>query len=574
MNFGRLNAALLQLAGGDMEEAALLRAAMDLAHVKGDFRLNVDSHIIPRFYNSFIKTDERGGTFRDAHRLTVDAAKQNTRGLAFRGPSDVFREEHAAFCYLMYQGYQQRFIDRHPGETPEQFLDRARKSTLNLTRLCIRILSQLYRKPPRREPRAEMPEQVKQALAGLWSPQFNLDLLAIDRYTRLTGTVGVRPFYDSEAPGGIRLWAFLSHQLRVIPDPKKPWKARAVIERHEPFANRGRIIIWTAKTFLLIKEDGKGVGLPHGLGRIPVTFFKDDQCFTSFFVEGRGRGLCDQNAVVNAKLTDINEIEQFQGFSVPVAVNPEEDEVTIGPRRALIFKPDTKDEPYGLEFKSPDAPLAELRAGIEADVRNLFRQEQIPEAALGAEIGRRAISGIAIRQAMMPIIEDNLERGIAFTPVEEDLADNCLRIRAKHDPTFAYDPVRDAPKFAVHFQPMDFPTDIRDQILQDEFDIAHGIETPATIMRRRDPVRFKTHAEAVAQWKQHLAELRSENFPSHGVTDDDQARGLIPPEREQDPADLVAELLEDVEGDLGTSVLLNGRGQGNGSLLDVLQGRV
>jgi len=572
----KTNQALLQLAGGDLEEAMLLRSAMALA-LQGQHldKMNIDSLVVPRFNRSVLSG--RGGTFRDAHAMSVVQTRQNVRALAFRGPGDQFREEHSAFCYLMYQGYQQRFIDRHPGETPEAFLDRARKSSINLTRMVVRVLSQLYRKPPKRELRKTTTKGVAQALRDVWSSQYNLDLLAIDRYTRLLGTVGVRPFHDPDAPGGIRLWAFLSHQLRVIPDPARPWKPKAVIERHEPFANKTRVVIWTDKTFLLIKEDGKAHGMPHSLGRIPITFFRDDRCFTSFFVEGRGRGLCDQNAVINAKLTDINEIEQFQGFSVPVAVNPEEDEITIGPRRIMVFKPDTKDEPFGLSFESPDAPLAELRAGIDNDIRNLLRQENIPDAALGAEIGRRALSGVAIRQAMMPIVEDNKERGIMFHPVEEDLADNVLRVKAKHDAGFDYAPKVEAPRFAVHYQPMEFATDIRDQIAQDEFDIAQGIETPAQKMHRRDPVKFKTEAEALAQWKKNLEELKGEGFPSHGVTDDDQARGLVPEARDQDPRELLAELAAEVEGDLGTDVLAgnrNGNGNGLGSLAAVLSGRV
>lgn len=572
----KMNQAILRLAQGDAKEAELLRQAMDLANLSRSGAMSVDTLVVPRFSQSVLSG--RGSTFRDAHAMTVAQAKMNVRALAFRGPGDQFREEHSAFCYLMYQGYQQRFVDRHPGETPEAFLDRARKSTINLTRLVIRVLSQLYRRPPKRETTGTTPEHVAKALGDIWSSQYNLDLLAIDRYTRLLGTIGVRPFHDPEAPGGIRLWAFLSHQLRVIPDPARPWKPRAVIERHEPFGTRSRIVIWTDKTFLLIKEDGKAHGMPHSLGRIPITFFRDDRCFTSFFVEGRGRGLCDQNAVINGKLTDINEVEQFQGFSVPVAVNPEEDNLTIGPRRVLVFKPDTKDEPFGLEFKAPDAPLGELRAGIEADIRNLLRQEQIPDAALGAEIGRRALSGVAIRQAMAPIIEDNKERGIAFHPVEEDLADNVLRVKAKHE-DFNYDPATDRATFAVHYTPMEFAVDIRDQIAQDEFDIAQGMKTPAELMHQRDPVRYKTHDDAVTQWKANLVELKGERFPSHGVTDDDQARGIVPPPREQDPAELMAELVAEVEGDLGAgrrSVLAgaNGNGNGNGSLLDVLGGRV
>lgn len=542
-----VNKRLLVLAQGDVEEARLLRQAIRLARGRTMGAMDVDSLLIPRFRRSLSRSGAtRGGAFREAHKLAVDQAKLNIRETAFSGIRDGPREEHAAFCYLMYQGYQQRFIDRHPGEEPEAFLDRARKSAINLTRMVIRVLSQLYRKPPTRTLGDTTSDGVKMALAEIWSDQFNLDLLDVDRYTRLLGTVAVRPFWDPESPGGIRLWAFMSHQLRVIPDTDKPWKPKAVIERHEPFAAATKVVIWTDKSFLLIRENGEAEGLPHGMGRIPLTFFRDYKSYTSFMVEGRGRGLCDQNALINGKLTDISEIEQFQGFAVPIAINPEEDDVTIGPRKVMVFKPGSKDEPFGLQFAQPNAPLRDLRAGIEGDIKNVLMQEQVPPAALGAAIDQRSLSGVAIRHAMQPITDDNAERGRVFTPIEHDLADAALCVKNRHDPGFTYLRESEKPTFAVDWAEPDFPLDTDDQIKEDEFNIAHGINTPAAIMRRKDPTRFKTHEGAVEQWHKNIAEIQTGqlgglSLPMDGQIDENgqPTAGMPPPIPEGgDPLDL------------------------------------
>lgn len=510
----QLERALLSLAGDDAAEAELLARALRVARATA-LTYDLDSLATQRFWGALSARSSADSSLstsqhRDAHRIVLDAARANVAQVAFGEPLDGVREQHAAFCYLMYRGLQWRFIDRHPGESAAEWEDRARKCVLNLTRLIVNGLSKLYARAPRREhDETRTPQHVREALDQVWSDQYDLALLNVDRMVRLQGTIGVRPFYDPESPGGIRLWALLSHQLRVLVDPTRPWRAEAVIERHQPFSARSRVCVWTDRTYVEVLPGGKAWGVAHGLGRIPVVFFRDSMSWTSFFVEGRGRGLCESNAVINSKLTDLAEIQQLQGFSVPTITNgPQGTGVILGPRRILRFKP-AQGEPSGLEFKSPGAPLAELRAGVEADILDVFRQENFPPAALGVDLSGSPVSGEAIRNAMQPLQDDLNERGRFFAPPELELADVCCRMLRRHRPGFEYDPATMRPVFTIGWQPLDVPADAGTRLQRDEFDLAHGVVTSAQILRRSDPVLYKTDEEAEEQVQKNVAWQRS-----------------------------------------------------------------
>ena len=535
-----LERALLYLVQGDQAEASLLSRALRLARATS-LTYDLDSLATQRFWGALSARSSadsvlNSGQHRDAHRIVLDAARANVAQVAFGEPLDGVREQHAAFCYLMYRGLQWRFIDRHPGESAEEWEDRARKCAVNLTRLIVNGLSKLYSRPPRREhDETKTPQHVRAALDQVWSDQYDLALLNVDRMVRLQGTIGVRPFYDPESPGGIRLWALLSHQLRVLVDPVRPWRAEAVIERHQPFSSRSRLCVWTDKTYVEVLPGGKAWGVAHGLGRIPVVFFRDVASWTSFFVEGRGRGLCESNAIVNAKLTDLAEIEQLQGFSVPVITNgPTGTGVILGPRRILRFKP-VQGEAAGLEFKSPGAPLAELRAGVEADILDVFRQENFPPAALGVDLSGQPVSGEAIRSALQPLQDDMSERGRFFAPPELELADVCCRMLRRHVPGFAYDPATMRPVFTVAWQKLDVPAEASARLQQDEFDLAHGVTTSAQLLRARDPVLWKTDEEAQAQVEKNVTWQRSLGAPVLPTGADGMPEVELPPLPELHP---------------------------------------
>jgi len=469
-----------------------------------NYRLSLDSSPISTVCRAFSDAAFQGAGLRRHHRITQEVVKLSLRQIAFGSPPDEVREEFSRFCHLMYLGYQQRFLNRHPGEEPEQFLDRARKMTFNWTRLIVDTKSTLYLESPVRELDKATPDYVRERLEDVWNDEYNRVLLEADRYARLVGTVSVRPFYDPDVKGKIRLWAFLSHQLRVIPDERRPWKPLAVIERHNPFDSAGMMTIWTDRAYLVVSGSKVVEASTHELGRIPHTFFKDRISFQSFFVEGEGRSVCETNGTINDKISDLNEIIQFQGFSTMEVINPAEDNPVIGPRRSVVFRPPTNTVPFGIRFAAPNAPISDLAADIDNNIKALLQVSRVPEAAVGLQLGRRSLSGVAIQAAWRPILDDNKQRMKVFAPAEVDLTDSVLRVLNEHDPEFTYDPVAGRAGFSIRYVEPQFPVDLRSRLEQEQFDVQQAITTPPKIMMERDPSRFSSIDQAEEEWKRNI----------------------------------------------------------------------
>ena len=573
--FDRTNQLLLQIAGGDRDEAVLLarairRAALAPAGIRtGAFGL--DAPALSTFTRTFFNdsgTGTRGGIFRDAQRIADRQLRLNASNLAFTGPPDVVREEHAAFCRLMYRAIQIRFLDRHPGETPEDFLNRPRKRQINITRVIINALSNLYAKRPVRTLVGATSGNVQRALVGdeeagikgLWSGLYDLQLLQVDRFTRLEGTIAVRPFFAPRWPGKVRLVVFHSDQLRVVMDESRPWQPLAVIERVKPFDARGHVMIWTDHSWLKRDSNGKITGGQHTIGRIPLVFFHDGLPSGSFFIEGRGRELCDANAAINGKLTDLEENYQYQSFAVPQVVNHHdldgEEDIVLGPRRVLEFNGVQAGQPHGLEFKAPPSRLGDLRGEINADIESQFRINGVPMSALGAAIEQRALSGEAIRESMRPILRDFEQRGILFGPLDEELADVSLRVRAEHDPDFSYDPQVEAPLYAIDYQEPTLPAQLRDVIMKDEFDIAHGAKIVPDLMLRDNPGKWPDREKATEAWVENI-EIQAK-VPTSAFVEDD----AVPPPPPEDV--LEDDPVEPVEPP-PVPPPTNGNGNGNGN---------
>jgi hypothetical protein len=129
------------------------------------------------------------------------------------------------FLWDMYRGDQLRYLPRLAAESHADFARRPHRHALNLTRVMVDILSQLYRRPVERtftgDGRAA--ERIRQAFAR--NP-LDLLLMACDRLARLHGVSALGVTHEQ---GELRLWPWPAHRLMVVPDPSLPARALAVV---------------------------------------------------------------------------------------------------------------------------------------------------------------------------------------------------------------------------------------------------------------------------------------------------------------------------------------------------------
>ena len=429
---------------------------------------------------------------------------------------DAAREEEAWFLKEMYAGRQEQFIDRYPEETVEEFARRW-KASLNLTRPIIDILSGLYKDAPRRIINSDFPH-IEQRLARVWRTNaLDATMQTVDRMTRLTGTVALRPSYDRES-GRVTFWLFTPDKIRVIENPDDPRHPGAVILRwtarnpEHPQRLTRIAHIWTRDEFARVVNGGevKSERRKHGMGVIPVVFFHDRVDFDDFFTHGRGRDTALVNCVINNKLTHKLETIIYQGLGIPVIKNPTPGrELVFSPKRAITIDVPPGTE-AGLEFVSPDAPIADLLADVEADIEHLLLANRIPESAI--RIKAAAHSGVAIIAENIPIIEDRKERMRLFAPAERELIDVTLRVLNEFEEDFHFDPEAHRYDFRIDYPEPRFPLNVQEQIARDEFMLGKGLITPWQIWMREDPDRFATEDDAKQKWQEQAKEY----MPSNG----------------------------------------------------------
>jgi|GEM_PF-2495369 len=421
---------------------------------------------------------------------------------------DRSRIELAAFQYEMYRGNQLAFLEPHPAESEAEFLARPHLRTMNLTRVVIDVLSGLYRKPVERS--LFDGSQSWRDLLSAAQREHRMDTLmaGADRMTRLQGIAAIQVLWHDDA---LKLRLVPAHRIAVIPDPIDPSKVQAVVmlssgklwdergySRAADFAD-----IWTADEYARVRDGKVSERHAHGYGAPPFVILRDRQAIDGFFVEGRGRSLCYDNAVLNARLSDLAQVVALQGFGVMEIVNPDPaQELKLGPGRALAFRVD-RDTPFGVNYKQPGAPIREMVEELSEFIRHILLAQRIPERALSVSVTSNA-SGLSIQASNSPVLEDRVERATLFRAAEQEIHEMCVRVASLHSGLHA----KDAPRLRVNYPEPDLAESLAERREHDEWMLARGLTTPWAIMLRDNPDAFESPEEARAVWELQSEELR------------------------------------------------------------------
>lgn len=416
--------------------------------------------------------------------------------------SDNARLALARFCHDMYEGNQLRHMPRLSGESSLEFSRRPHKCFLNITRVVIDVLSQLYRRPVSRRLVGDdaAAKVIARAIAN--NPTAQL-MLSVDRMVRLQGVCALRVSYQDGQP---RFWPWPAHRLIVLPDPALPLVPQAVIafaaseNGQTPLAH-----VWTPQKVATVAQGRVIREAEHGLGRVPFVFFHDRLPTDGFWVEGRGRSLCHANAEFNAKLSELAYTIAMQGFGVMEIVNPDPTRnIEIGPGRAIAFNV-SGNTPYGVDFKSPHAPIAELITDLEFYLRTLLKTQRVPESVLSVNVGQNA-SGVSIVAAQSPVLEDRVERMALFRQAEQDLVNCTLAVLREHEGLTGQVQV------ALDFPEPQLEQSLSERMAVDAWRLQQGLTTPWEIMLRDDPDAFTDIEDAKRHWLAKRAEMREAGF--------------------------------------------------------------
>ena len=337
------------------------------------------------------------------------------------------REEQAQFALDMYEDRQVQYLDKNPGETPEEFERRRGKFTCNWTAAVIDTLARLYDDQPRRTTdSAEFTD---------WATDIELDALMqqVERYTTLQGCLALVPYFDEEE-GKITLRIKFAHQIRTVPNEMDPEKPLAVVIRwvqedlvqsklvHYATVYTNREIIplrdfkvWTdavlaaRESGLQQGESGKGYENPYKVmrrgelvGMMPVVLTRFRPVGDDFHVDGLGQAVADKNAELNNLSTGTFNQANFQAFTPVVALNREASTPLRWGPGALIDIRVAKGEQGGLVPVGLDSHIAELMELYAVSIKNLLASMRIPEAALHATADS---SGVSITVANTPLME-------------------------------------------------------------------------------------------------------------------------------------------------------------------------
>jgi hypothetical protein len=419
---------------------------------------------------------------------------------------DSQRMNEARFQWDMYTGNQLRHLARLPGESEFDFLRRPHKQFLNLTRVVIDVLSQLYKRPVERVCHATPAlgarlERVHRANA------MDRLLATVDRLTRLQGVAAVLVSHED---GEVRYWPWPAHRLLFVPDPARPDRPLAVVALA---AGDGKLAhVWSHDRAATVR-DGKIVrDASHDYGRVPIAFVHDRLPVDGFWVEGRGRALAWANNEFNAKLSELSHTVAMQGFGVMEIVNPDPaQEIAIGPAHALRFHV-SANEPYGVNFKSPGAPIRELIEDLEFMLRVLLKSQRVPDSVLSVQPLSNQ-SGLSILAQQTPVLEDRVERRQVFAAFESELFDTTLAVLRAHES------LTERGKLHVDYPEPELEQSAAERLKVDDWRLRHGLVTPWELMARDDPDRFTDIEQARETWLNNRRALAEHNTQTE--TDDE-----------------------------------------------------
>ena len=149
--------------------------------------------------------------------------------------------------------------------------------------------------------------------------------------------------------------------------------------------------------------------------------------------------------------------------------------------------------PFGVNFKSPNAPISELIQDLEFLLRTLLKTQRIPDSVLSVNVGAN-VSGVSVLAQQSPILEDRVERAMMFQDAEQDLLDCTLAVLREHEG------LRGEARVQIDFPEPMLEQNASERLRVDEWRLRHSLVTPWELMLRDDPDGYENLEAARSAW--------------------------------------------------------------------------
>lgn len=360
------------------------------------------------------------------------------------------------------------------------------KTCVNMTAAIVDGLSTLYHEPIRRKWNDMRWEKAWSAMRG-----FESAMQDVDRYTLLSGLMAVRPI--PLEGGGVRWALYTRPMVKVIPSPTDPVTPLSVELSWRESSGEERKHFWTATDFIDTLNDvqvNSAREQDHGLGLIPLVFFRNTTARWEFFQGAPATDLVKANRTLNYLLTQLNGITEFQAASLLVTVLGDEKPLKVGHRRRLNI-PNKDGSAY---FLSPNAALDAMVEVINLNVRLFLASRRIPEDSF--LLTRQGESGVAIVARQGSLAEYRRRRINTFRPREQDLIRMALYVQERAVGRSLR--LEDVEFPEIQYREPKLPMSAEDMTSWD-MKIRHGVATPIDLLMDSNPEM--TEDEARERWE-------------------------------------------------------------------------
>lgn len=420
------------------------------------------------------------------------------------------REQLLAAVLQIFKGNTWRFIDPMPSESVGEARKRVGKYERRLLYSFMNKWNTLYSIEPIRtftydgerlddKNKPDVLEALQLAYA-----QASVDdvMEQSDTLLRLTGNVGLRPWYDADNEELV-IHCYSGNNIRVLKNannPKRPLGV-ALVGSSAALAEDGTEVskqnaeYFTAENMGLIVDD---VALPTEsleTKHIPIAFGweKTPSNKTGFFVDAPGVPLAAVDRLMaNDMTSQLGFFTLMQGFGIPVSWGLNKGvEIEIGPDKRIEFEGNLERK-EDFEFKDANAPLDEVKDVINQMIEWTREDYDIPKSMLDASM---TSSGVAQVEANAPLGIMRQKRAKQMRPLESNTLSAITDVLITSN---VLAKGLDPDKFgvSVYYPEPQITKSTSDQIAQDKFELEQGITTRAAIFMRENPSRFDGEDEA------------------------------------------------------------------------------